>query len=244
MANGTGFVDQQSNVDVLENGIFMFSFIRKLADNRVKGSYANRLRVRRFRLFDRLIADLPRPLRIIDVGGTSLFWEQMGFAGREDVEITLVNLQAEKISKPGFQSFAGDARDLSQFDNQQFDLAFSNSVIEHVGDYADQEKMVREMQRVARFVFLQTPNRYFPLEPHFLFPFFQFLPVGVRVWMLRRFRLGWYEKTTDRARAEKIVRSIRLLTRSELKKLFPGAVIHRERLFGMVKSFVVVSAPV
>ena len=218
----------------------MFVFFRRLADNRQGASYANRLRLQRFSLFRRMVDDLPRPLRILDVGGTEAFWEQMGFAGQPDVEITLLNLERQAAGHPGFLSVAGDARDLGRFPDQSFDVAFSNSVMEHVGGWADQQRMAGEMRRVGKRIFLQTPNRHFPMEPHFLFPFFQFLPLPWQVFLLRRFRLGWYPRYTDRVQAEAAARSVRLLSRRELQRLFPGARLHRERWMGMVKSYVVV----
>ncbi len=228
------------------------------------GSWANRMRERRFRLFRNLIAGMPRPLRIIDVGGTELFWEQMDFAaemgsggemdaggegettrqktpaGEGNIEITLLNLQSQQVRNPGFVAVEGDARDLSRFEDQSFDVAFSNSVIEHVGNFDDQARMASEMQRVGKHIFLQTPNRNFPLEPHFLFPFFQFLPLRCQVWLLMRFSLGWYPRFKNKETATEAAKSVRLLTRKELKKLFPHATIHKEKLAGLTKSYVVI----
>ena len=60
------------------------------------------------------------------------------------------------------------------FKDKSFDAVFSNSVIEHVGTFEDQKMMANEVIRVTNFYFIQTPNLYFPIEPHFLVPFFQF----------------------------------------------------------------------
>lgn len=212
-----------------------------MADNRLSASYANRLRLRRFQLFLKMIDSLPRPLRILDVGGTEHFWEQMGFAGQQGVEITLMNLQKEAVRNSGFSSLAGDARDLGMFPHNSFDVVFSNSVIEHVGVWEDQKSMASEMRRVGTHLFLQTPNRSFPMEPHFLFPFFQFLPLPWQAFLLMRFRLGWYPRQTNKAQAEQVARSVRLLTRRELQELFPGAKLHRERWLGFVKSYLVMT---
>ncbi len=217
----------------------MQQMLKSLADNTVPGSLANKLRKKRFRLFLQLIDGLPRPLKIIDVGGTGSFWQQMDFPSGTDVEITLLNLHQQKTAHKSIKSVAGDACDMQQFGDNTFDVAFSNSVIEHVGTIADQQSMASEMQRIAPVVFLQTPNHHFPLEPHFLFPFFQYLPMKWRVWLLMRFNLGWYRRCNDKEKATAIVRSVRLLTRKELKALFPRATIHKERLAGLTKSFVV-----
>jgi ubiquinone/menaquinone biosynthesis C-methylase UbiE len=135
----------------------------------------------------------------------------------------------------------GDARDLSQFADHEFDVVFSNSVIEHVGSVGDQQKMANEIRRVGRFYFVQTPNRGFPLEPHFMFPFFQFLPVSCRAKLLQKFNLGWIARVPEFQNAKLVVQSIRLLTRRDLEQLFPEAEIFEERFLGLTKSFVAYS---
>src|SRR3954466_5437741 len=71
--------------------------LRRIANPSELGSFSTRMRERRFELFERLAASFDRPLRVIDVGGTNEYWEQRGWAGREDVQITLVNLEAEPV---------------------------------------------------------------------------------------------------------------------------------------------------
>ena len=116
---------------------------------------------------------------------------------------------------------------------------FSNSVIEHAGGAADRKRMADEVQRVGtgRY-FVQTPNHYFPIEPHFLFPGFQFLPTAVRVFLLQHFNLGDHARILDAERARADVTSIQMLTVSELQALFPKARIWHERIFGLSKSLV------
>jgi hypothetical protein len=196
------------------------------------------LRRRRFALLESLLAPLPRPLRILDVGGTPAFWRGVGFADARDVEIVLLNRERVAVSGPPFASVVGDGRRMPEFGDGAFDVVFSNSVIEHAGDPEDQRRMAREIRRVGRRYFVQTPNRHFPVEPHFVFPLFQFLPVSLRVHLLRRFSLGWVPRMPDAAEARAFVRSIRLLTRDELAALFPDATLHRERIGGLTKSFV------
>jgi hypothetical protein len=201
-------------------------------------SVAGRLRRKRFALFESLLREVPTPLRILDVGGTQSFWEVMGFSAGERVQVTLLNVIPPPVSLPHFTGVAGDARAL-QFADQSFDVVFSNSVIEHVGSYDDQRRMAGEVRRVGARYFLQTPNRYFPIEPHFLFPYYQFLPVVARVWLLQHFSLGWRGKTPDARAARASVESIRLLSKGELVKLFPEASLFKERVMGLTKSFVV-----
>jgi hypothetical protein len=211
--------------------------LKTLADNRDADSLAARLRRRRFSLFEGLLARLPDPVRILDVGGTPRFWQVMNFT-RPGVSITLLNEQPA-VEIEGFQYLKGDARDMSQFGHGEFDVVFSNSVIEHVGALADQRAMAAEVRRVGQRYFVQTPNRYFPIEPHFLVPGFQFLPVRVRAEWLARRNVGWYTKAESYEAALAEVSRIRLLSRAEFQRLFPEGRLYRERFLGLTKSFVV-----
>ena len=221
--------------------------LRKFADNTNAGSLANAMRRERFSFFCRLLASVPPPVRILDVGGTENFWEQMGFlspgtpasaAAPGDLNIVLLNITAPEVKSGLVTSVAGNGCSMPQYADREFDIVFSNSVIEHVPEHGDQLRMAAEIRRVGKRYFVQTPNRYFPIEPHFLFPGFQFLPVAVRASLLQRLDLGWYSRTPDRGTARELVESIRLLNKSELRGLFPGAGIYHERFKGLTKSLI------
>ena len=211
--------------------------LKRMADNRDQRSLAVQFRRRRFAFFQALLSHLERPVRILDVGGTETYWKTMELNAGDQVFITLLNLSQNEVSLPNVTSIAGDARAILAKD-ASFDVVFSNSVIEHVGTYQDQIQMAKEVRRVGKRYFVQTPNKYFPLEPHFLFPLFQFLPINIRVLLLQNFRLGWFSKTPDQAKAREIVESIRLLDKREIISLFPNAELYEEKIFGMTKSFV------
>jgi hypothetical protein len=215
----------------------MMRLVRRIYDNRQGDSWAGQLRRRRFRLFQQLMADLPRPLRILDVGGTEQFWQVMQFDDSAS-QVVLLNINPVTTAGPQFTSVVGDARAMPQFADKSFDVVFSNSVIEHVGTLVDQQRMATEVQRIGKRYFVQTPNRYFPIEPHFLFPFFQFFPMALRVAMIRRFNLGWYKRIPDYAGALTLAQEVRMLSGAEVQRLFPEATIHRERVAGLTKSFV------
>jgi SAM-dependent methyltransferase len=118
---------------------------------------------------------------------------------------------------------------MPKFDTGSFDVVFSNSVIEYVGAFSDQERMASEVLRVGKRYYVQTPNRFFPIEPHFLLPGFQFLPRWMKVAMIQRFALGWYDRAATREEACCLADEIRLLRRGELRRLFPGGKIMEER---------------
>jgi len=168
------------------------------------------------------------------------YWRMMGFLPTSGVSITLVNLLTAAVSPP-FHSVIGDARDLAQFQDRAFDVAFSNSVIEHVGGADDQQRMASEAMRVASHYFVQTPNRYFPVEPHFLVPGFQFMPNGLKAQLVTRFDLGFYAAPEiPKHEAREHARTIRLLSASDLRRLFPGCVLYRERILGITKSLMAI----
>jgi 2-polyprenyl-3-methyl-5-hydroxy-6-metoxy-1,4-benzoquinol methylase len=213
------------------------SLLMRIADNQSERSAAHRMRRRRFQLFLSLLERVSRPVSILDVGGSPAFWRSMGFVAREDAAITLLNIDVLP-DESGFEIVTGDARAMSEFRDGQFDVVFSNSTIEHVGTWQDQERAAAEMRRVGQRYFVQTPNRYFLIEPHFLIPGFQFLPLTVRANLLTRMRLGWVPRARNYDSARRTVEQIRLLTRREMMALFPGASLHVERFAGLAKSFV------
>jgi hypothetical protein len=223
----------------LECCVVMSLLFRKVADNRQDDSLATGMRRKRFALFLSLLERVPPPVSILDVGGTQNFWERMGLNEHSRIHVTLLNIQPQQLAHPGFSAMIGDATNMSNIADQAFDVVFSNSVIEHVGDFTQQKRMADEVKRVGRRYFLQTPNYYFPIEPHFLFPGFQWLPVHLRVFLITHFSLGWSRRISDVEQARKLVENTRLLRKRQLLQLFPGATLFEERLFGLVKSFVV-----
>ncbi len=210
--------------------------LKGIADNRDEQSLAMQFRRKRFAFFQSLLSRLERPVHILDVGGTESYWKTMGM-NDDQVFVTLLNLTHENVTVSHTTSIVGDARYI-QMDDNSFDIVFSNSVIEHTGTFQDQLQMAKEVCRVGKRYFVQTPNRYFPLEPHFLFPFFQFLPLSVRARLLQNFDLGWFPKIPDMQKARQIVEGIRLLDKCEFASLFPSAALYEERVLGMTKSFI------
>jgi len=195
--------------------------------------------LRRNTIFKKLISSLPKPVKILDVGGTEEFWKKVGFYNDISVEITLVNLHKIDTRSENISSFIGDARSLMQCRDKEFDVVFSNSVIEHVGTFLDQKKMADELIRVGKRLFLQTPNFYFPFEPHFLLPFFQFFPLKVKVFLIQHFSLGWMGQHENVADAISVANSIRLLKKRELELLFLDSTIIEEKFIGITYSFIV-----
>ncbi|MCF8260725.1 MAG: class I SAM-dependent methyltransferase [Melioribacteraceae bacterium] len=215
-------------------------FMTKHASNESDANFSFEMRKKRFSLFLRLInkRNLKQP-KILDVGGTETFWNLMNSSLKTDFSPTLFNKHFEKKLSDDPRCIQGDATNLSIFSDQEFDVAFSNSVIEHLETFENQKKMADEIQRVSRFHFIQTPSFFFPFEPHFLFPMFHWLPLIIRARLLQYFNLGWFPKTKNFSDSLDIVKEIRLLSRWELKKLFPHSKIYFERFWGLTKSYTV-----
>jgi hypothetical protein len=226
--------DEGSKIPMLRKVLYTLSNCSE------SGSLANKLRKRRFALFRRLLRSVPRPITILDVGGTEIFWENMGFDREKGIEILILNLDDIEVHHSNFRSMIGDARNMKQFKDKEFDVVFSNSVIQYVGAnaYEDQKAMASEIKRVGKSYFVQTPNKYFPLEPHFLFPFFQFFPLKIQIFLLTHFNLPGRTKIPNAIEAKEKVNSIRLLTEKEVIELFPDGVIVKERLGFLAKSFI------
>jgi hypothetical protein len=175
--------------------------------------------------------------RIVDVGGYQFNWTLI----KEAPEVLMINLEPEEWQHGRFRKQSGDGRAL-EFDDDSFDIAFSNSVIEHVGQWADQVAFAREIRRVAPNYYVQTPNRYFFLEPHLLAPFVHFLPRRVLRRVVRYGTgWGWLTKPTQ-GQIDAFVQGIRLLSKAEMKRLFPEADIIEEKFFGLTKSLIAVRA--
>ncbi len=115
-----------------------------------------------------------------------------------------------------------DARKPLPFNDDAFDLVYCNSVVEHI-TRTDRQRFAAEIRRVARGWLVQTPAWSFPVEPHALLPFAQWLPSRIRrsYWGIG-VADGWEE--------------IALLRRSEFEDLFGPA--SPERAGPLVKSWV------
>jgi ubiquinone/menaquinone biosynthesis C-methylase UbiE len=189
-------------------------------------------------MFVGMLGHIRGHVRILDAGGTAVTWQRHIHELSAQCHVTVLNKEfSERPERPDISYIVGDARDLRMFPDRTFDICFSNSLIEHVR-VMDQAAIANEIRRVARGYFVQTPNRYFLVEPHFLVPGWQFLPVSLRAWLLQKRDFGWMKKTSDPALARKSVESIRLLDEMELRKLFSDGEIHREKVGPFTKSLI------
>lgn len=199
----------------------------------------------RGRLLAAMIAEisaaLGRPLRVLDVGGRADYWNNVGLDGIERIEV--LNQDDSELSGHAgsahdggrFRHVQGDARDMRQYVDGAFDLVHSNSVIEHVGAWENMQAMARELRRVGRAGWVQTPAWEFPLEPHFRVPFMHWFAAPVRRKMLW-FSSSYRNQSADRRRYH--VDRINLLSRKEVSLVFPDCEIYVERVVLLPKSYV------
>ncbi|MGO9256932.1 MAG: methyltransferase domain-containing protein [Bryobacteraceae bacterium] len=194
-------------------------------------------RRRRMARFAREFALTPET-RVLDVGGTPDCWRFL------PVQPKLVFLNTPRAKEEVGESavwVAGDGR-LLPFADRAFDIVFSNSVIEHVGGADSQRRFATEVKRVGRGYWVQTPNRWFPVEQHLLTPLIHWLPKRWQRAIVPRFTV-WslvVRVTKDRRQfyLEHYLNDVKLLSEGELKGLFPGARLIRERFCGWSKSLI------
>ena len=187
---------------------------------RVAEPFAQRARRKRFLAYHEALSPRAED-RILDIGCGSA-----GLAGFEPAaDVTGLDAE-EQPDYPGRRFVRGDARQLP-FETGEFDIAYSNSLVEHLPP-EDRKAFAREVRRVAARYWIQTPNKHFPVEPHVLLPAYHWMPRAAqrRLWSIGRLE-GDYEP-------------IHLLDEAELGDLFPDATILRERFGGLTKSLIAV----
>jgi len=208
--------------------------------HRVYAVFQNYFRPRRKKAFLQLFPEAREGASILDVGGTAGWWKEDFPYNRNIAIVNIDDDLKQDVIGSGFKFYQADGRALP-FQDKQFQLTFSNSVIEHVGDFQDQKQFAAEFMRCGKKLYLQTPNKWFPVEPHAMTVFIQWLPYKVARRLLRYCSVwGWIARPSQQ-QIDEFLSTTRLLTRSEIEQLFPGAEIREEKVFGLTKSFIVIS---
>jgi SAM-dependent methyltransferase len=196
-----------------------------------------------------LKAKIPgQPLRVIDLGGRYSFWQAIGLDFLRDnaIEITILNLSHDETGRPPeseslVQLAIGNACSLDMEDGA-FDAVVSNSVIEHLGTWQNMIDFAATVRRLGKVYYCQTPNFWFPVDPHyFKMPLFHFFPRPARAWLLRTFPIATVGRIPDVVSSFHVVDAARLLSRTQMAALFPSATLRAERVLGLfVKSYTAV----
>lgn len=210
----------------------------------------NEFRKERGRLFKEFYID--RKTKILDLGGGNgehikglvdrKYWENIIVA---DIDKRLL----EKAKASGLRIYQLNESDRMPFKDKSFDIVFCNSVLEHITvakeniwNYKDgkkffeesfkrQTRFANEIRRIGKKYFIQTPNRFFPIESHTWFPYLQFFSRNIQIRLIRLLNKFWLKKTQP---------DWNLLSGKELRALFPNAQIYKERVIGIVKSFMII----
>ena len=175
----------------------------------------------------------------LDIGGTYNTWRRHGQPVNKIVSINLT--KPKNLTLPdglNIEFMEGDACELP-FSDDSFDVAFSNSVIEHVGDFPRQKLFAKEARRVGGKLWIQTPAQECPFEPHYLAPFVHWFPVVVRRRILRWLTpWGWIQKP-NQEKVDTTIQYTQLLTKKQFRELFPDCEIYTEKMLGVLpKSYI------
>lgn len=174
-------------------------------------------------------------MRVLDLGGTTSFWTVLGL---RPGSVTIVNLYRDKGPyEPWMEIVQADAC-AGHFG--KYDLVFSNSLIEHIGGHVRRQQFANVVRESASSWWIQTPYRYFPIEPHWIFPCFQFLPFRIRVMISQHWNTPHERVRKDAEEAAEAVASIELISATEMRTYFPTSEIWFERIAGIPKSLVAI----
>jgi hypothetical protein len=203
----------------------------------------NQFRRARLATFLRLVEDRAGAgeIRVLDVGGTQSYWESMrDLWSHLPLTFTIVNLGSEIADDGPYALREGNACSMPEYADNAFDVVHSNSVIEHVGHWPEMTAMAHEVRRLAPRYYVQTPNFWFPMEPHYRTVGFQWWPEAVRARMLMAKKRGFRgpEPTLDSAMRN--IQTVNLLTFAQMAALFPDARLERERLAVFTKSLIAI----
>jgi hypothetical protein len=200
-------------------------------------SWGARRRAGRWNWLLQEFPDLPE-MSVMDLGGTVDTWLRAPVRAKH---VHVVNIEEQPTEVPAWAEVDyGDACALPErIAKRRYDLVFSNSVIEHVGGHERRLRFAEAVHTLAEAHWVQTPYRYFPIEPHWVAPGMQFLPLALRTTIAHRWPLS-HTPPRDRAAALNSVLWTELLDRTHMRRYFPHSRLRAERLAGLTKSLIAV----
>lgn len=216
-----------------------------IIDNPFWARVSKWFRIRRNKALSEVIAAFPAPPRILDVGGHPDFWKTIAAAGRA-AHITVLNSEVGENSSISEMSQSSLPKNMSlirgdalvlQFEDQSMDLVVCNSVLEHVGGWKNAQLAAKELTRVGRTGWVQVPAYEFPLEIHYMRPFVHWLSEPAREFFLRASVRRFRSMSSDEFRD--MFNYVQLLTRKQMRMLFPNSTYRAERFLGLLKSHIV-----
>jgi hypothetical protein len=223
----------------------------RLADTSDPKSLSTRFRARRdirLRSLIERISSKNGSIRILDLGGSVEYWRRVGvdFLKSQNANIVVLNYTESELKSNDdrtgiFTTIVGDACDLRSIESNAFDLVHSNSVVEHVGDWARMKKFASEAQRVGSNYYIQTPYFWFPIDPHYYrAPLIHWMPRPMQARLITSFHICAAGKIANLDDAYSVLDGTTLIDRRQFEILFPEAEILRERVLGLTKSLIAI----
>lgn len=210
------------------------SLTRKVVGAYDSDSLSARARLKRWHEFERTFPGVA-DMTVLDLGGDARAWRDAPVRPRH---VILANIFEQEAGEPWMEAIVADACD-PEADLPEADLVYSNSVIEHVGGHWRRQRFAETVRKADRY-WVQTPNRYFPVEPHFMMPWLQHLPLKAKEALVARWPVGNYAEMRDRNEIRESAMEIELLSAAEMEHYFPDAEIRREKVLGLSKSLIAV----
>jgi SAM-dependent methyltransferase len=217
---------------------------------RAATNFSRRARARRAEVFRQLFT-INANTKVLDLGSeTGQYIEKvLKGTGIEPKNVYIADLNRDAVTEGsqrfGFTPVVIHESGALPFPDGFFDVVHCSSVIEHVtvrksdvwkvrsgkefrkSSSAAKRDFAQEVKRLGKQYYVQTPNRWFPLESHSWLPFLGWLPRRLLIPVLRTTNAFWVKKTAP---------DWNLLGAKALAQLFDDGVILKERSFGMVKS--------
>ena len=145
------------------------------------------------------------------------------------------NLDILKDLYPQLKTIIGDGRD-TKLPANSFDISISNATLEHVGNFSNQIKFVREMDRIAKKrAIIITPNRFYPIDFHSMFPLIHWLPKNYHRKILKFFKYDFLAEENN----------LNLLSKNDLKKIceisnFKNYEIIKMKFYGFTSNLILI----
>lgn len=219
-----------------------------------KNSLRSKLRKKRVKHLVNLISliiskEKLSTIKICDIGGTYRYWLIFPFEKFKDCsfEITLVNLantiKSERenystlLNQTNVKFFEeiGNGCNMNNKEDNAYDLSHSNSVIEHVGNWSNIKDFSSETKRIGKYYFIQTPNYWFPIEPHYFLPLVHFFPRPIHTRLIMLLKKRNFDTATSNFEDN------RMLSESEFKYVYKNSRHITEWYYFFKKSFIAIS---
>jgi ubiquinone/menaquinone biosynthesis C-methylase UbiE len=205
--------------------------------HKVTSVFSSQFRAKRMAQFENEF-NLHDNIDILDIGGNQYNWQFI----RAAPQLTIVNLSEPKnwdYSKKNMKFSVGNGIKLD-FQDKEFTIVYSNSVIEHLFSFENQQLFADEIKRVGKSYYVQTPAQEFFVEPHLITPFVHWFPEKVQRKLMRNFTLWGLLTRPTQAYIDNFLSERKLLTYKAFKLLFPDATIKKEKFLFFTKSYIAI----